>query len=186
MEFGQVTLSTERLRLRQLEPDDAHSLFSIYSDKETMKYWDSLPFSSPGQARDMISEARAWWEAGDSIRLAIEERDSSLAIGTVSLFSFHEESKRAELGYILGRPYWRRGFMYEALARLIDYAFSELGLNRLEADVDPDNVASTRLLKKLEFSLEGRLKQRWIVNGRVSDSEIYGLVRGDFNIDQAL
>jgi RimJ/RimL family protein N-acetyltransferase len=76
--------------------------------------------------------------------------------------------------------------MYEALARLIDYAFSELGLNRLEADVDPDNVASTRLLKKLGFGLEGRLKQRWIVNGRVSDSEIYGLVREDFNIDQAL
>jgi ribosomal-protein-alanine N-acetyltransferase len=103
MKFGEITLSTDRLKLRPLELDDAPSLFRIYLDKETMKYWDSLPFSNPEQTREMISDAWRWWEAGDSIRLAVETLDSSLAIGTVSLFSFHEESKRAEIGDILGR-----------------------------------------------------------------------------------
>ena len=71
--------------------------------------------------------------------------------------------------------------MTEALNEFIHYAFSELKLNRLEADIDPDNKASAQLLVKLGFNLEGRLKQRWIVNGVVSDSEIYGLIRSEYN-----
>ncbi len=186
MEFGLIELTTERLKLRKPKSDDEESLFDIYSDKEVMRYWSSLPFATLSQASDMISNAKKWWETGDSICFAIKESSSNLIIGTVSLFNFHEESKRAEVGYILGRSHWGYGFMTEALTKIIDYSFFDLGLNRLEADIDPDNKASAKLLKKLGFSLEGRLKQRWIVNGKASDSEIYGLIRGDLNSNKAL
>ena len=186
MKFGLIELETVRLKLRELKPDDEEALFEIYSDKEAMKYWDSLPFTTLSQASDMISNAKEWWESGDSICLAVEESNSNLVIGAMSLFNFHQESKRAEIGYILKRSYWGYGFMTEALIKTIDYSFFDLGLNRLEADIDPDNSASAKLLKKLGFSLEGRLKQRWIVNGNVSDSEIYGLVRYDLNNNKAL
>lgn len=186
MEFGLIELTTERLTLRQLKSDDEEGLFDIYSDIEVMKYWSSLPFNNLGQASEMISNAKKWWGTGESTCLAIEESSSNLVIGTVSLFNFHEESKRAEIGYILRRSHWGYGFMAEALIKIIDYSFFDLGLNRLEADIDPDNKASAKLLKKLGFSLEGRLKQRWIVNGKASDSEMYGLVRGDLNNNKAL
>jgi ribosomal-protein-alanine N-acetyltransferase len=71
--------------------------------------------------------------------------------------------------------------MTEALTKIIDYCFSNLDLKRLEADIDPDNAASAAVLKKMGFLLEGRLKDRWIVDGKVSDSEIYGLIRGGTN-----
>ncbi len=186
MKFGLIELATVRFKLRELNADDEEALFDIYSDKEVMKYWDSPPITTFSQAGEMISDAKKWWDAGDSICLAIEESNSNLVIGTISLFNFHQESKRAEIGYILGRSYWGYGFMTEVLIKIIDYSFFELDLNRLEADIDPDNSASAKLLKKLGFSLEGRLKQRWIVNGNVSDSEIYGLVRGDLNNNKTL
>ncbi|MFT6753773.1 MAG: ribosomal-protein-alanine N-acetyltransferase [Kiritimatiellia bacterium] len=106
MQLGLIELTSERLRFRQLESEDAEALFDIYSDSEVMKYWSSLPFASINQARELISNTHKWWEAGDAICCAIEESGSNLVIGTLSLFNFHEESKRAEIGYILGRSCW--------------------------------------------------------------------------------
>ena len=130
---------------------------------------------------ETIENASKRWESGDSICLGLEWKSNQKLIGTVRLFSFHKQSKRAEIGYVLCRFYWGSGIMTEALNEFIHYAFSELKLNRLEADIDPDNKASAQLLVKLGFNLEGRLKQRWIVNGVVSDSEIYGLIRSEYN-----
>ena len=66
--------------------------------------------------------------------------------------------------------------MHEALVRLVGYAFGELGLHRLEADIDPRNAASARSLARLGFRKEGTLRERWIVAGEVSDSDLYGLL----------
>jgi len=180
MDFGSIKLTTERLKLRRLSSVDTESLFTIYSNNQVMKYWSSPPFTAVWQANELISNSIKWWEAGESICLAVEELTSSKVIGTVSLFNFHQESKRAEIGYILGYPYWGRGFMIEALTKVIEFSFSDLFLNRLEADIDPENTASAKLLTRLRFSLEGRLRQRWIVNGNISDSEIYGLLCDDW------
>jgi RimJ/RimL family protein N-acetyltransferase len=97
-----------------------------------------------------------------------------------SLFHFHIPSRRAEVGYALGRPYWGSGYITEALQALLDYAFQTLDLNRLEADIDPRNLASARTLERLGFQKEGHLRERWIVNGEISDTWIYGLLRREW------
>ncbi|MYM35462.1 GNAT family N-acetyltransferase [Duganella sp. FT94W] len=89
-------------------------------------------------------------------------------------------NRRCEIGYILGRPHWGRGYMREATRALLDYAFGTLQLSRLEADIHPDNITSERLLQGLHFQREGRLRARWIVGDEVSDSVIYGLLRRDW------
>ena len=70
--------------------------------------------------------------------------------------------------------------MHEALSALVDYAFKTLGLNRLEADIDPRNHASARTLERLGFQKEGHLRERWIVSGEISDTWWYGLLRRDW------
>lgn len=129
---------------------------------------------------DSIGKHAAYWEAGSSLCMAIEKKSKPELIGTISLFSFYEESRRAEVGYILSRSYWGSGIMSEALKAILKYAFLDLNLNRLEADIDPDNVASAGLLKKMGFQLEGLLKERWIVSGQVTDTELYGLLRKNY------
>jgi RimJ/RimL family protein N-acetyltransferase len=71
--------------------------------------------------------------------------------------------------------------MHEALSALLDYAFTELNLNRVEADTDPRNERSTRVLDRLEFSKEGLFRERCIVDGEISDSAMYGLLRREWN-----
>jgi RimJ/RimL family protein N-acetyltransferase len=71
--------------------------------------------------------------------------------------------------------------MHEALQALIDYAFGPLGLNRIEADIDPRNSNSARSLERLGFRMEGVLRERWIVAGEVSDTGYYGLLRKEWS-----
>ena len=70
--------------------------------------------------------------------------------------------------------------MHEALQALLAYAFHALDLNRLEADIDPRNLASAKVLKQLGFLKEGHLRDRWIVNNEVSDTALYGLLRKEW------
>jgi RimJ/RimL family protein N-acetyltransferase len=70
--------------------------------------------------------------------------------------------------------------MHEALQALLSYAFQTLDLNRLEADIDPRNHASARTLERLGFQKEGHLRERWIVDGEISDTWLYGLLRREW------
>jgi RimJ/RimL family protein N-acetyltransferase len=70
--------------------------------------------------------------------------------------------------------------MRAALERLLDFAFGELGLRRLEADVDPNNVRSIASLERLGFRREGYLRERWFVGGQVEDALFYGLLRREW------
>lgn len=175
-----VTLTTQRLRVRPLTEADVPALFAIFSDPEVMRYWSYPALTDLAQAQEMLQQIQASYHAGNSVRLGIERRSDGLLLGTCSLFSFHEASRRAEIGYALGRPYWGAGYMHEALSALIDYAFTTLDLHRLEADIDPRNTGSARTLERLGFQKEGHLRERWIVNGEISDTVWYGLLRREW------
>src|SRR5206468_5842893 len=95
-------------------------------------------------------------------------------------FSWNKQCARAEIGFSLTRQYRSQGYMGEGLRGFIDYAFSALGMNRLEADIDPRNVGSAKTLERLGFVREGYLRDRWIVAGEVSDTALYGLLRRDW------
>jgi RimJ/RimL family protein N-acetyltransferase len=97
-----------------------------------------------------------------------------------TLCHFHAASRRAEIGYVLGRPYWGLGHIHEALQALLRYAFQILDLNRLKADIDPRNRASAKTLDRLGFQREGHLQARWIVNGEISNTWLYGLLQREW------
>lgn len=174
-----VELTTARLRLRPLGDRDALALFAIYSDPRVMRYWSSPPWDSLETAKTSIANDVADRVAGAHLRLGIEHPEQGL-LGTCTLFGIQRSSRRAELGYALASPHWGNGFMQEALGALIGHGFGALALNRLEADIDPRNAASAKTLQRLGFRLEGHLRERWIVAGEVSDSDLYGLLCRDW------
>ncbi|WOD39942.1 GNAT family N-acetyltransferase [Nodosilinea sp. E11] len=171
-----VTLNTERLLLRPLVETDAEMLYTIFSDTAVMRYWNTAPWEHVGEARDAIANDFEARRIGSYLQLGIEKNADAQLIGTCTLFNFNHQCRRAELGYALGRSAWGRGFMHEALSVLIDYAFGELNLHRIEAEIDPRNQASAKTLERLGFLKEGHLRDRWIVSGEVSDSDLYGLL----------
>ncbi len=140
-------------------------------------YWSTPPLTQREEVEEEVRRFVAGYENGTSLNLGIERENDHALVGNCTLFDFHEASRRAMIGYCLGRPYWGQGYMHEALTALVNHAFDGLGLNRLEADIDPRNLASARALERLGFEREGFLRERWIVDGEVSDTVIYGLLQ---------
>ena len=171
-----ATLSTERLTLREARFEDLADLMEVNGDPEVTQF---LPYATWQSETD----AAAWLErmdmlvAGGSARqLVIARKVDSRVIGTALLFKYDEGSSRLELGYALGRAYWRQGYALEALRGLLSHAFKAMGIRRVEAEVNPSNVASNALLQSLGFTREGFLRERWIVKGKTQGVNVYGLL----------
>jgi [ribosomal protein S5]-alanine N-acetyltransferase len=182
--FDTLTLDTARLHLRPLAPADAAALYRLHADPVVMRYWSSPPWTDPARADEVIAGDKVELARGEHLRLALVRRQDNALVGTCSLFAFHAASRRAELGYALAREAWGRGLMAEALDALVAWAFDALNLHRLEADIDPRNTASAKSLARLGFVLEGRMRERWIVSGEVSDAAVYGLLRSEWRARQ--
>lgn len=173
------TLCTERLTLRPFDDGDRTALTALMSDAEVLRYWDSPPWTDPARADRFLATCVAMAAEGTGVRLALERRDDGTFVGWTTLHEHNPGFRSAKLGYCFGRDAWGQGYATEAAGALLDWAYADLDLNRVQAEVDTRNPASARVLEKLGFVLEGTLREDCIVEGVVSDSWIYGLLRRD-------
>ncbi|MGB5132138.1 MAG: GNAT family N-acetyltransferase [Steroidobacteraceae bacterium] len=170
------TLAAPRVALRWLKESDASALFGIFSNPTVMRYWSTLPMSDIAQAKKLIADIQEGFRTQRLLQWGVIRLEDDRVIGTCTLFAINEAQGRAELGYALGQEYWGCGYMKEALTALVDFAFGELGMRRLEADIDPRNAGSLRAVERLGFRREGVLRERWKVNGELQDSVVLGLL----------
>src|ERR1700712_3065906 len=177
--FSQVTLQTARLELRPMVAADADALYAMRSDPVVQRYGSHAPWTDPQTAVDYIQRNIEAMAAGTHVQFAIVRRADAAVIGTCTLYAFDAQCRRADIGYVLLPSEWGQGYANEANVALLDWGFEHLDLNRVEADIDPRNTASARALERLGFTREGHLRERWIVEGQVCDSWIYGLLAGD-------
>lgn len=176
---GDTPLSTARLTIRRVTRADLPALLAVNGDAAVTRF---LPYAT----WTSLADGEAWFErmatlqaAGGTAQYVIEQREPGRVIGSCLLFRHEAASARAEIGYVLGRAHWGQGLMVEAMRGFVDHAFGTLALRRLEAEIDPRNLASARLLERLGFVREGLLRQRWVSKGELSDSALYGLLRGE-------
>jgi [ribosomal protein S5]-alanine N-acetyltransferase len=181
MDWPQLpTINTTRLSLRTISPADVDDFYAVYSNPEVMRYWSTPPLANLEAASTLIREINEGIERHDILKWGIALGSDNKLIGSVTLFHLDFTHHRAEIGYAQGRAYWGQGYMKEALTAVINYAFESLELHRIEADVDPRNDASVRILERLGFQREGYLRERWQVNGEIQDAFFYGLLRPDW------
>ena len=174
------TLHTARLRLRPFEDGDADDLFAMHSSAFVLRYWDAPPWRERERAGQFIAGCRRLAEEGTGVRLAVDEVLEGTFVGWCSLSRWNPEHRRASLGYCYDHPAWGRGYATEAAQALLRWAFDALDLNRIQAETDTRNLASARVLEKLGFVREGTLREDCVVNGEVSDSWVYGLIRREW------
>ncbi|HEX7024289.1 MAG TPA: GNAT family protein [Gemmatimonadales bacterium] len=166
--------------MRQIRPGDAPALFAVFSDAEVMRYTDTLPLRTPAEAEAIVQQIDAWYTAGAGIRWAMTLKGNDIFLGSCGFHHFDATSRRAEVGYELGRAHWRQGITSEAVAALLDFGFHRLDLHRIEAVVNGDNEPSKSLLRKLGFRYEGCLRQRFWFNGEYRDEHYFGLLREEY------
>jgi [ribosomal protein S5]-alanine N-acetyltransferase len=173
-------LETERLVLREIVPSDAEDLFRIFSDPATMKYWSCRPYNSVNQAHRLIESMAETARNGHGIHWAITLRDEDRLIGKCGYNEWRKAHRRGDISYIVDREKWGKGIVSEALRAVLDYGFSCMNLHSVEAGVTPGNDASTRMLEKHGFCLEGHLRESFWAEDVFVDSLIYSLLRRDW------
>jgi ribosomal-protein-alanine N-acetyltransferase len=177
MSLPTPTLETARLRLRPFADSDADALFALHSNASVLRYWDSPPWSDPARAERFLAACREMEKEGSGARLAMDRASDGSFIGWCSLTRWNPDYRSASMGYCLEEAAWGHGYATEAARAVLQWAFATLDLNRVQAEADTRNEASARVLEKLGFLREGTLREDCIVNGEVSDSWVYGLLR---------
>jgi RimJ/RimL family protein N-acetyltransferase len=180
MSLSPPTLHTARLRLRPFNDSDANNLFALHSNAYVLRYWDTPPWSERLRAEQFIATCREIAEAGTGTRLAVDRVADGAFIGWCSLTGWNPDYRSASTGYCFDDAAWGQGFATEAARALLQWAFDTLEINRVQAETDTRNLASARVLEKLGFTREGTLREDCVVNGEVSDSWVYGLIRREW------
>jgi ribosomal-protein-alanine N-acetyltransferase len=173
------SLRGERVSLRSPCDGDQADLFALFSSPQVVRYWSVPAWTDLAQADEWLTRQQGFHESGTGLTWAIAHHDDDALIGTASLHAFMPEQARAEIGYTLHPAHWGRGLASDAVRLALRHAFEDLGLRRIEADTDPRNTGSCRLLERLGFVREGLLRERWLVDGELQDTAIYGLLRGE-------
>jgi RimJ/RimL family protein N-acetyltransferase len=158
-------LETARLVLRKPVMDDADAIFTTYaSDPAATRYVSFRTHRSPAEARGYVQQCTAGWAGSGPFTWAIVLRESGRLAGMIDI---RPQNHRVELGYILGREYWGRGYMTEVVRAVSDWALAQPEVHRVWAVCDVDNLASARVMEKAGMAREGTL-QRWAVHPNLS------------------
>jgi [ribosomal protein S5]-alanine N-acetyltransferase len=175
-------LESERLIFRKFEKADKHALFSIRSDQSVMNFMDSPKHVSIQDSISMIEDINISFYEKTGINWAIIKKSSNEFIGYFGFWRLIKQHCRAEIGYTLKPEFSGKGFMKEAFDKLIDFGFNNLQVHSIEANVNPKNIKSIRLLEKKGFRKEAHFRENYFFEGNFLDSFIYCLIETDIPI----
>ncbi|MEI4471538.1 GNAT family N-acetyltransferase [Frigidibacter sp. MR17.24] len=179
-----VRIETERLTLRLPQHSDFRGWSSLRAQSEAyLKPWE------PAWAEDHLSRRafthRVYWAAraeaqGSALPLFLIQRDTGTLVGAITLDNIRRgPAQSGTLGYWVGEPYARQGFMREAIRAVVHQAFMRLDLSRIEAACLPENAASRGVLERSGFKYEGVAQSYLQINGRWRNHVLYANLRSD-------
>jgi len=169
-------LITDRIVLRELRKEDAADLLVFRGDAEEQRF-NSVPLQTLEESVALIEEVRGDYAAQTGVPWALTLKSSGRVVGLFGYHHWDHYHRRADIGYDLARELWGQGLATEALTAVIRFGFSDMQLNRIEAQTIADNEPSTQLLGRLCFAREGTRRSYWNDNGTFHDGAIYGLLR---------
>jgi ribosomal-protein-alanine N-acetyltransferase len=169
-------IETERLVLREIGREDANRLLILRSDPEVLRYIDREPMQTMAEAEEWVQKVQQSFTNAEGVSWVTCLKERNELIGVAGLWRIIKEHYRAEIGYTLMPEYWNLGLMTEALKAIIDFGFKKMNLHSIEANINPDNIASIKTAEKLGFVREAYFRENYFFNGQFLDSAIYSLL----------
>ncbi len=171
-------IKTERLLLRRMKPKDASVILTLRSNETVMKYIDRERTKSLTEAEEFLAKIDGSIGSNNGIMwgIAFKEKPEEL-IGNIGYWRLIKEHYRAEVGYMLHPNYWKKGIMKEALLSVIDFGFDKMNLHSIEANINPGNEASAKILEATGFVKEAYFKEDFYFNGVFGDTIIYSRLK---------
>lgn len=172
-------LESERLLLRELSAKDADAVHAFRSDEQVMKHIGRTRSKNVQDSLGLIERIAKDRTANAGITWGIVLKESGELIGTIGFYRMKKEHFRAEIGYVMASNYWGRGLMSEAIQSVVKYGFDEMGLHSIEADTDPLNTRSMKVLQRNGFTQEGLFRESYFFDGKFFDSAIWSRLATD-------
>ena len=174
LNFDPPVLKTGRLVLRKISVEDAEDIFILRTNEEAMKYINKPKLNTIEDAIELIDKMN------EPVRInwGITLKNDSKIIGTIGYHRIEKDHYRAEIGYMLDPAYWNTGLMSEAIEKVINFGFNEMNLHSIEANINPGNMVSRKILQKFNFVKEAYFKENFFFEGNFLDSEVYSLLKG--------
>jgi RimJ/RimL family protein N-acetyltransferase len=171
------TFELARLRLRRPKLADADAMFAIGSDPEVARFADWPLTTERAPALERLRQRAAQWESGEEYYWIITLANDDGALGAVST---RVDRHTADVGYLLGREHWGRGYATEAARAIVEWALATPAIRRVWATCDTENVVSARVLERIGMQLEGTLRRAIVrpnIGAEPRDAFIYARVR---------
>ena len=179
MEQAFPVFTTNRLQFRQLQPNDVPKVYELFSDKDIVRFDGGRTMGSINEAFQFIS-VFSMYNPNSYIRWAVESRETGEFIGTAGFHKLSSEARRGEIGGELLKKSWGAGIGKEALFGLTQFAFLNLGLNRITAMISPKNLAAQKIVEKMGYLREGRLRDWEYWDGSYTDMDVFSLLARDW------
>lgn len=178
---GTQTIKTPRLTLRRFTPDDAQAMFDNWeSDPAVTEFLTWKPHADIDETRQILKSWLSNYENNDYYHWAIVPGGTDEPIGSLAVVDINDNISMVCIGYCLGKAWWHKGIMSEALAAVIEFFFTEVGINRIEARHDPNNPHSGGVMKKCGMKYEGTMRQADFSNKGIVDECIYAILREEW------
>ena len=176
-------LSGTRVRLRQLRPSDAPSLFAMLTSEEVTRFISPPPVTVEG-FEQFITRTLAQQAAGVHFCFAVTQAGADTAIGLFQVRQLEPSFETAEWGFAIGSPFWGSGIFADAAALVLDFVFETVGVRRLEARAAVQNGRGNGALLKMGAVQEGILRKSFVRAGRVMDQVLYSILEEDWRMSR--
>ena len=177
-----MKIKGKQINLRKLRKADASS-FSLNAKDKEISLFTKVPHPYLLQnALDFIKLTHQEMRKKTAIKLGIEHKGSKTIVGVISLTDLDYSNKKAELSYWLGKRYWGKKIMKEAIVLILNFVFNQLNFNKVYATVMHPNTKSARLLEACGFQYEGTMRQNVFKNGEWLDQFLYSILKDEFQL----
>ena len=172
-------IETERLKLRKLTMRDAGDVFEYASVPGVSLYVSWTPHRTIADTKSFLKHALFQYEKGIPASWGIVLKENNKLIGTGGYLWWATEHSKAELGYVVSDKYWNKGYMTEALKKILQFGFETMNLERIEARCFVENTASERVMQKCGMKFEGILRSSLFVKGEYRDFKLYSVLKSE-------
>jgi len=170
-------LTTERLIIRALTPDDVERHHALFSDLDVVRYLYFGPFDRPAAQEHLARRSMVDLPGeGGWINFGVEVKGEGVLIGELAMGYISATHAHYEVGYVFDPAYTGHGYATEGTAMIIELAFSGLGAHRVSARLDARNDPSARVLERLGMRREGRFVENEYVKGEWTDELVYAIL----------
>lgn len=179
--LGTKRIETDRLILRPFVTEDAESMYRNWaSDPAVTKFLSWPTYKSVDTAHEILEIWTKQYADPTFYQWAIELKELGQPMGSISVVSHDDRVDMAEIGFCIGKNWWGQGIMTEAMKAVMEYLFTEVGVQRIEAGHDPNNPASGAVQRKCGLKYEGTLRRRIRSNQGITDVAWYAILKEEW------